>query len=150
MRPDTELKFLDANIALRFLTRDHPKHSAAVLPLFEQLEKGALRVTTSEGVIIEIVQVLASRALYNLDRSEIREHMAGLLGLRGLILADRPVFLRALELFAESNVDIVDAMIVARMERQGIKVVLSFDRDLDRFPTIERQEPRAETTGSAE
>jgi predicted nucleic acid-binding protein len=134
-------KFLDANVILRHLTQDHPEHSAAVLPLFEQIEAGTLDVTTSESVIVEVVQVLSSKTLYNLPRSQVRQKIEPLLGLRGMKLPARSVYARALALYEGRSVDFTDALRVAQMEHQQLRVILSFARDFDRFDTVEREEP---------
>jgi predicted nucleic acid-binding protein len=41
--------------------------------------------------------------------------------------------------FLDAN--ILDALIVAHMERQHIGALLSYDRDFDRISTVIRQEP---------
>ena len=136
-----ELKFLDANPILRFITRDRPDHAAAARLLFEQVARGQVSVTTSESIIVEVVQVLSSRVLYRLPRQEVQRDVNMVLSMKGLKLRGKRFYQRALELYASSAVDFVDALCVAQMEQQGIKVILSFDRDFDRFPTVQREEP---------
>ena len=137
------MKFLDTNVILRFLTRDHPQQSAAVLPLLEQIAAGTLTVTVSEAVLMETEHVLSSRLLYNLPRADIARHLDLVLSLRGLRTPDKAIYRRAVAIYAAVNVDLADALTVAHMERQGISTVLSFDRDFDRFPAIRREEPSA-------
>ena len=139
-----ELKFLDANPILRLLTQDQPAQSAAARLLFEQVSSGNLQVTTSESIIVEVVQVLSSKVLYNIPRHEIQRDLNVILALKGLRLAAKRSYRRALELYASSNVDFVDALTVAQMERQRIKTILSFDRDFDRFPSVVREEPTSD------
>ena len=64
-----ELRFLDTNVILRYLTKDHTDHSAAAQEALQQVADGDLLVTTSETIIAEAVYVLSSRGLYNLSRS---------------------------------------------------------------------------------
>ena len=141
-----ELRFLDANVILRYLTRDHAEHSAAAQEVLQQVADGDLLVTTSETIIAEIVYVLSSRGLYNLSRPEITRHLSNILRLQGMILPAKRTYERALEVYASTSLDFEDALSIAHMETQGITTILSFDRDFDRFPAINREEPRAKDT----
>lgn len=141
-----ELKFLDANVILRYLTKDHAEHSAAAQEVLQQVADGDLLVTTSETIIAEIVYVLSSRFLYNRSRSEIRRHLSSILRLQGMILPAKQTYEHALELYASTSLDFEDALSIAHMETLGITTILSFDRDFDRFPSISREEPRAKGT----
>lgn len=85
--------------------------------------------------------MLSSRALYNVPRADIQRLLSPLLRLRGLTLAHKRTYLRALELYVQYPfLDFVDALNVAHMERQGISAILSFDHDFDRIPGITRRE----------
>lgn len=107
----------------------------------QQVEAGVRTVTTSEGVIVEAVYVLSSKAVYNLPHSAIRTNPSGIITLKGLKLPNRRTYLRALDLYASTNLDFVDALNVAHMERAKIGTILSFDRDYDRVPGVTRREP---------
>jgi predicted nucleic acid-binding protein len=61
--------------------------------------------------------------------------------LDGLRIEHKRTYFRALDLYAATNVDFGDALSVAHMERLGITRIVSFDRDFDRLPGIERVEP---------
>lgn len=141
-----ELRFLDTNVILRYLTKDHTDHSAAAQEVLQQVADGDLLVTTSETIIAEAVYVLSSRGLYNLSRSEIRRHLSNILRLQGMILPTKQTYARALEVYASTSLDFEDALSIAHMEALGITTIISFDRDFDRFPAINREEPRAKDT----
>ena len=64
-----------------------------------------------------------------------------ILALEGLTLPNKPTYYEALDLFVAHNIDFVDALNVAHMNRLGITEILSFDRDFDRVPNITRVEP---------
>lgn len=81
-----------------------------------------------------------SKRLYNRPRDEIRDYLASILNLRGMQVPFKHTFLRALELYASTNLDFVDALNVAHMERQGIETIVSFDQGFDRVPGITREE----------
>lgn len=137
------LHFLDTNVIIRFITQDNPEQAAKAYGALQQLEAGTITATTSEGVIIEAVHILSSKALYDLPRQEIKTHLTTVITLRGLRLPSKRTYLRALDLYAASNLDFVDALSVAHMERTKINTILSFDRDFDRIPGINRLEPSA-------
>jgi predicted nucleic acid-binding protein len=67
--------------------------------------------------------------------------VANVLALPGLVTPQKRSFLRALDLWASSGVDFVDALGVAQMERLRIGRIASFDRDFDRFGQITGEEP---------
>lgn len=136
-----ELHFLDTNVVLRHITQDNPQQAQQARALLRQVEAGTLTITTCEGVIVEIVQVLSSRTLYNLPRAEIRTHLGTILTLRGLKLPHKRAYLRALDLYATHPfLDFVDALNVAHMERAKIRTIWSFDRDFDRINAVTRRE----------
>lgn len=135
------MPFLDTNIILRHLTQDNPDQSTRAYQLFQQLEAGTIRLTLTEGVLIEAVQVLSSKALYNLPRGQIRTLLTDIMTLRGVRLSSKGIYLRALELYASLVfLDFVDALLVARTERTQDSIY-SFDRDFDRVPHVIRREP---------
>jgi predicted nucleic acid-binding protein len=54
---------------------------------------------------------------------------------------NRRAVLRALDIYAASNLDYGDALILAAMEQAGSTTLYSYDQDFDRFNNIERREP---------
>ncbi len=133
--------FLDTNVIIRFLTRDNPQQAQQARQLLERVADGRLTVTTSEGVVVEIVQVLSSKALYHLPRTDIRTHVGNILAMKVPRLPPMSVYFRALDLYAAHLfLDFVDALNVAHMERGKITTIFSFDRDFDRLPGVTRRE----------
>ena len=136
------MQFVDTNVFLRHLTGDDPKKARACFELLQRANRKEILLTTSEAVIAEIVYVLSSsRQIYTLSREEIRARLYPILSIPGLKLAHRKLYLRALDLYAAYPLDFEDAVIVAQMERQRIKELLSYDREFDRIATIVRLEP---------
>jgi len=133
--------FLDANIILRFLTRDDPAKAERCFELFQRADRGEVELTTSESVLAEVVCVLSSPRLYHLAPERIRDLLLPILNLRGLKLSSRQLYRRALAIYAASHIDFEDALTVAHMERRGINEVLSYDRHFDRVEGVVRQEP---------
>lgn len=135
------MPFIDANVFLRFLTKDDPIKAERVKALLESAQDGDVAIYTSESVIGELVFVLSSPRLYALSRERVRDLLTPLLSLRGLRLLDREAMLRALDLYACTTMDFVDALAVAEMEAHGIEEIYSYDRDFDAISTVTRIEP---------
>ena len=135
------MQFIDANVFLRFLTRDDPVKAERVKTLLERAEQGEVELTTNEAVISELVFVLSSPKLYNLNRERIRTLLIPIVSLRGLKLSNRTVFLRAFDLYAGTPMDFVDALVVAHMEARKVTEVYSYDEHFDNVSGIRRLEP---------
>lgn len=50
--------FVDANIFIRILTRDDLSQSPKALAFMDKIADGLVSVMTTEGVLLEVVQVL--------------------------------------------------------------------------------------------
>ena len=131
---------LDTNVILRYLTQDNADLARRAYNLFQQAREGKITLVTSEAVIAEVVHILSSKVLYNLPRSQVRAHMTNVLTFRGLKVPYKRAYLRALDLYATTNLDFVDAVLAAHAERLNVAIA-SFDRDFDKVPGISRYEP---------
>ena len=133
------MDFLDTNIIIRYLTQDDPGQAEKARKLLQRAEAKELTLTTCEGVIVEIVQVLSSRVLYNLPRDEIKKYLVNILSLSRLKLPHKRAYFRALDLYAAHGfLDFVDALNIAHMERQKISTIFTFDQDFDKIPGVKR------------
>ena len=135
---------LDTNIFLRYLTktRGQEAKAQACFALFQRVRKGDAVMATCEAVICEIFFVLCSPRQYNLSHEDAVARVRPLLALGNLKLANKRVYLRAMDIFASAPVlDFEDVVIIAHMERQGINELASYDTDFDRITSIKRKEP---------
>lgn len=137
------MRFLDANVILRYLTRDDEAKAEACYQLFQRVKQGREEVFTCEAVVTEVVYVLSSsRAPYRLSHEEVRGRLLPIVTLRGLKLPQKRVYIRALDIYsAYPFLDFEDALAVAHMERRGTPEILSYDRDFDRVSGVNRVEP---------
>ena len=133
--------FVDTDVLIRLLTGDDPTKQAQASQLFQDVEDGKLVVRAPVTVIADAVFVLSSPRLYHLPRSQIQALLTPLLRLSHFKVANRRALLRALELYASSNLDFGDCLIVASMERRSSSLVYSYDMGFDRQTGITRQEP---------
>ncbi len=135
------VRFLDTNVFLRYFTKDDPAKAQRCYELFQRVQSGAEQVTTSESVIAEVVYVLSSPRLYAVPRTDIRALLFSILTLRGMRLPNRRLYVRALDVYAEHNIDFEDALTVAHVERKRLDAILSYDRDFDQVASVRREEP---------
>ncbi len=135
------MRFLDANVILRYLTRDHPDHSARAFAYLRRVETGEIEATITEAVIAEVVHVLSSKTLYNVSRAEIQDQLVAILTLKGMRLRAKGTYIRALDIYATTNLDFVDALLVAQVEQTKDATLVSFDRDYNKIASVTREEP---------
>jgi predicted nucleic-acid-binding protein len=135
------MQFIDANVFLRFLTRDDPVKGERVKKLLERAQRGEVALFTSESVVIELVFVLSSPRLYSLGREQVRSVLLPIVALKGLKLSGRKAILEALDLYAATSMDFVDALAVAQMRAQEITEVYSYDEHFDSVKGVKRLEP---------
>ena len=135
------MQFIDSNVFLRFLTKDDPVKAERVKALLQQAERGEAELLTNETVIAELVFVLSSPRLYKLSRGAVRTVLLPIVSLEGLKLPNRSVFVRALDLYATTPMNFVDALAVAQMERRKVTEIYSYDEHCDRVAGIKRIQP---------
>lgn len=135
------IPFIDTDVIIRFLTGDDLEKQAAAAKLFEQVEQGLLTITAPDTVIADAVYVLSSKRLYHIPRDEVRELLSTLVRQPHFKIQNQLSVLRALDIYAVTNLDFGDTLIIASMEHQNSKVLYSYDTDFDRIKGITRQEP---------
>ncbi|HEX6796496.1 MAG TPA: PIN domain-containing protein [Ktedonobacterales bacterium] len=135
------LPFVDTDVIIRLLTGDDPTKQAAAKALFEQVEQGTLTVAAPVTVIADAVYVLSSARLYHLPRTQVSALLSALVSLPHFRIRNRRAVLRALELYAPTNLDFGDVFIAASMEQLGAHVLYSYDKGFDRLSGIQRQQP---------
>ena len=104
-----------------------------------RIEQGELQVRTSDTVVFEVVFTL--QRTYKQTPAQIQQHLLPILGLRDLQLANKPIFLQALDLYVQHRISFADAFNAAFMLHRGISEIYSFDTDFDSLPGISRLEP---------
>lgn len=124
---------IDANLIVRFLTKDKPKAAERIKKLLASKNKTFFLTDTT---MAEIVWVLSS--FYNFDRKEITEKLRGILSLP-TIKANKKILLKALELYRDKNIDFIDAYLAAIAIKEN-KVVYSLDKDFNKIAKVKRKE----------
>ena len=131
--------FIDANIFLRHLTRDHPTHSPRATAYLERIERGELQAHTSPMIVFEVVFTL--ERFYKQGKADIRSHVLPLLELPGILLPGKRQLRRVFDLYVSANLSFVDASCALEAQRLGATRIISFDTGFDRVPGIRRVEP---------
>ena len=132
------MALLDTNILIRFLTSDKTQKFRGVYTLFESLEQGNLRVELKLIVLFQVVFVLKS--FYSVPREDIATGMIDILEYKGIVVNEKKIVRRMMELWHDSKSDIVDCYLIACLEGDKQNILYSYDRDFDKFE-INRKEP---------
>ncbi len=122
--------WIDANLILRFLTREPQDLAERALRFIQRAERGEITLHITPLVIAEVVWVLSS--FYKYPKSEIAETLIAFLSADGLVVQELELCLTALDRMAKANVDFVDAYLAEVTRRSG-GIVESFDRDFRRL-----------------
>jgi len=130
---------LDANILLRFLTNDHPNHSAAAKKLF--LDAGSGKISLRIPFIAITETIFTLRSYYEIDRADMGRELLKLLTAPGVALTCPHWVLEAVEDYQARNISFGDACLAAEAKADQFPVA-SFDRGLDKFPGLKRHEPK--------
>ncbi|HEV2871238.1 MAG TPA: PIN domain-containing protein [Actinomycetota bacterium] len=90
-------------------------------------------------IVAEVVYVLES--VYRVPRPRVAELVRAIIAFPAIEVADEPVLLRALEVYEVHRLDFADAYLVAEAETSGVNAMASFDKAIERVPTVRRVEP---------
>ncbi len=82
-----------------------------------------------------MVYVLES--FYEAPRQQVVEALRALVMFESVVAVDPALLLRVAEVYEVDRVDFAEAYLVACAESTGVGVIASFDRTLDRVPSIE-------------
>lgn len=129
--------FVDSNVLVRHLTGDPPEQASRATQ-FLRAGDGLILV---DLVVAEVVYVLES--VYEVERERVAELVRAILAFPALTVADEALLLRALEIYEEHRIHFAEAYLAACAEISGVGAVASFDRDVDRVPSVRRLEPGA-------
>jgi predicted nucleic acid-binding protein len=126
--------FVDTNVLVRHLTGDPPEQAARATRLLSRAEVLLL----TDLVVAEVVYVLES--FYEAPRPRVAELVRAIIAFPAIGVADGSLLLRALEVYEVYRLDFADAYLVAQAETSGVSAVVSFDKAIDRVPTVRRVE----------
>jgi predicted nucleic acid-binding protein len=127
--------FVDANVLVRHLTGDPPEQAARARRLLSR----AGQLLLPDLVLAEVVYVLES--VYRVPRPRVAELARAIVAFPAIEVVDEPALLRALEVYELHRLDFAGAYLVAEAEISGVNAVASFDKAIERVPTVRRGDP---------
>ncbi len=119
----------DTNVILRYLLRDIPEQFEKAAAFFEQVRTGAKRAVILESVVVECVYVLMK--FYGVPKAEVAASLSGLLQYKGVVNSDRTALMDALRLMAETGLDMVDCVLVAKGNHNNLEI-MTFDKQMEK------------------
>ncbi|MDP2656110.1 MAG: PIN domain-containing protein [bacterium] len=131
--------FLDTNIFLRFVVKDDVAMAKDCERLFERIQEGTLRATTSKLVLAEFVWTCLS--FYKLKKEDVVELLGGIVAMSYLSIKDGGDFFQALELYQGNSVKFIDTLIAAQVLEIKNGVVVSYDKEFEKLK-VRRVEPK--------
>ena len=120
---------LDANVIIRFLTRDHEAHYLEAEKIFTNIEAGEMDAMIPDFILAEIVYVL--RRIYKVEKANISLSLKKLLMYEHIYTNNHLITFEALDIYANKNIDFADALLCAKKNLEGYEVI-SFDKDVKR------------------
>lgn len=131
--------FVDANLILRYFTKDPPDMAEASLKTLSAAQDGQICLVLIPVTVAEVVWVLES--FYGYPKDQVAVTITQFLHSDGLEVVDLDILIQALSLYHEKNIDFADALLAGSALSRGPALVYSFDRHFDRIPGITRLDP---------
>ena len=122
--------FVDANVILRYLTKDPPEMAEAAFNTFTEAKNGKIQLSIIPLTVAEVVWVLES--FYGYPKSQITETLTQFLLCEDLEVESLDFLMEALALYHKKNLDFADAFLATTALRKGSPTICSFDRHLNR------------------
>ncbi|MGH8923823.1 MAG: PIN domain-containing protein [Acidimicrobiia bacterium] len=127
--------FVDTNILIRHLTGDPPDLATRATDFLAEAEELLL----PDVIVAEIVYALES--FYEVPNEEVARLVRSVVAFDPIRVMNPAHLLRSLEVYETHRIDYAEAYLVASAEASGVDDIASFDRSIDRVPTINRIEP---------
>jgi predicted nucleic-acid-binding protein len=118
--------WLDTNVILRFLIRDHEEMFSKASSLFSRAERGEIRLLVHSVTVAELVWTLES--FYGYSKSQINKVLQSFIQADGIHVPEKDIISVALTLYLDKNVDYLDAYLFANASEKGPSTIYSFDR----------------------
>ncbi len=120
--------FPDTNTIVRYLVKDDLALYAKAKDFFDKVKNGSEKAVILESVIAECVYVLTK--IYKVPKDKTSNSLINILHYKGIANDDQKELIRALTIFLEKGIDIVDCILCAKAAGGGDKL-FSFDEELN-------------------
>ena len=122
------MRFIDANVILRYILNDHAELSAKARKLIDENI-----VETPIEALCEVVFVLSRT--YGIGRKDIADTLLDFFGNTNCLLSHREAVIRGIEYFGDKNLDFVDCLLAGYYEAENI-TIHTFDAKLEKLLTV--------------
>jgi predicted nucleic acid-binding protein len=130
--------WVDANVILRFLTKDPPEMAELSARLTARVERGEVALYMWPLVLAEVIWVLKS--FYRYSMPAIAHIVIALVSASGIEVDNRQLIIRVVELARDRNMDFADAHLALQAAERGERVC-TFDESDFRLLLVEWMAP---------
>ncbi len=127
--------FVDTNILIRHIISDPPDLAVRAGAFIDEADE----LLVPDLIVAETVHVLES--VYELSRDEVAAFVRSVISYWSIRTQNPALLAKALDIYQDHRIDFAEAYLAAAAETTGVGAVASFDRAIDRVPTITRIEP---------
>ena len=120
----------DTNIIVRYLVKDNITLYTKAKDFFDKVRDGSEKAVILESVIAECIYVLTK--IYQVPKDKASNSLIDILHYKGIANDDQKELIRALTIFLESDVDIVDCILCAKAAGSSDNL-FSFDEELNKL-----------------
>lgn len=138
MSRSAESYALDTNVIIRFVLNDHAELSAKSREIMQAAKDGSIVLYLDPVILAEAVFVLSSR--YAAPRDRVVALLRLLVEKESTLMPDKQRYLRALDIFGNTNAHFGDACACAAALECCKGRLFSFDRKLSKIDGISRSE----------
>ena len=125
------MSLIDTNVIIRFLTGSSNEKFRGVYRFFKDLEDGKINVELKLIVLFQTIIVLKS--FYQVPKFEIVRAVGRLLKLKGLKIREKKTITQMIHIWDTNNIEIVDAYLIACLQKDTQNILYSYDTDFDKF-----------------
>jgi predicted nucleic-acid-binding protein len=119
----------DTNTIVRYLVKGDLALYTKAKDFFDKVKNGSEKAVIPESVIAECVYVLTK--IYKVPKDKTSNSLINILHYKGIANDDRKELIRALTIFFEKGIDIVDCILCAKAAGGGDNL-FSFDEELNK------------------
>lgn len=119
--------YLDTNVLLRFIVRDHAQQAKLAEQWFREGEQGKRNIVATTLVVAEVVFVLSK--FYRFPKKKVSEMIESFLSNAWMTIPERDILLRTSTIYGKTNLHFVDCYLAVLATQDGASV-LSFDKGL--------------------
>lgn len=120
----------DTNTIVRYLVADDPALHGKAKDFFDKVKQGEVKAVILESVVAECIYVLTK--IYKVPKDRATGRLIDLLRYKGIANDDQQELIRALTLFSDEGLDIVDCILCAKATTAGDHL-FTFDADLQKL-----------------